>query len=265
MGINRRHAEILKLLNEYKQVSVSELSKRFSISEVTVRKDLDRLEQSGHLIRISGGAILKEQVNLYTDSCFIPLESTRGYEDKQKIGIIASNLVHDEDFIFLGPGYSCVEIAKNLKDKKRLAIITMNISAAIELADIPENKLIIVPGDFTKRNGTYYVTGPALFDYFSNNFFDKIFITMDGVSLARGFSVLDETTAKIYQPLIKRAEEVIVCITNSKFDKNALAYLGPLTLANKVITNEPVPEEYEKFFKDNGIEVYHSLEQFQKK
>lgn len=264
MVINRRHTEILELLNTQKQVSVSELSKRFSISEVTIRKDLVRLEQNGYLIRISGGAILKEQGSLYTSSCFIPPETTKDYEHKKKIGIIASNLIHDEDFIFLGPGYTCVEIAKNLKDKKRLAIITMNISAAIELADIPENKLITVPGDFTKRNGTYYVTGHALFDYFSNNFFDKILITIDGVSLTRGFSVLDEITAKIYQQLLKQAEEIIVCVTGSKFDKNALAHLGPLTLADKIITNEPVPEEYSKYFKENGIEVYYSLEQFGK-
>jgi len=262
MVINRRHAEILELLNAQKQVSVSELSKRFSISEVTIRKDLVRLEQNGYLIRISGGAILKEQENLYTSSCYIPIEATKDYKDKMKIGIIASNLIHDEDFIFIGPGYTCVEIAKNLKDKKQLAIITMNISAAIELADIPENNLITVPGDFTKRYGTYYVTGHALFDYFSNNFFDKMIITIDGVSLTRGFSVLDETVAKIYQQLLKQSEEVIVCVTSNKFDKNALAYLGPLTLADKIVTNEPISEEYNEFFKENGIEVYHSLEQF---
>jgi DeoR/GlpR family transcriptional regulator of sugar metabolism len=262
MIINKRHAEILELLNTNRQVSVSELSKRFSISEVTIRKDLDHLEQNGYLIRVSGGAILKEQGNTDSSSCFIPPEVMKDYEDKRKIGILASNLINDEDFLFLGPGYTCVEIAKNLKDKKRLAIITMNISAAIELADIPENKLITVPGDFTKRNGTYYVSGPALFDYFSNNFFDKILITMDGISLARGFSVLDDTTAKIYQSLLKRSEEIIVCATGSKFDKNALAYLGPLTLADKIVTNEPVPEEYEKYFQENGIEVYYSQEQF---
>lgn len=264
MAISKRHSEILELLNKQKQVSVLKLSEHFSVSEVTIRKDLDRLEQDGSLIRVSGGAVLKEQPVLVKGSSSVPPEAIVGYEDKKKIGIFASNLVNDEDFIFLGPGYTCVEIAKNLKGKKRLSIITMNISAAIELADISENKLITVPGDFTKRNGTYYVTGPALFDYFTNNFFDKIFITMDGLSLARGFSVLDETTANIYRSLVKNAEQVIMCATGSKFDKNALAYLGPLTLANKIITDMPVPVEYDKYFRDNGIEVYCGMEQFGK-
>ena len=68
-------------------------------------------------------------------------------------------------------------------------------------------------------------------NYFSNAYFDKVFLTMDGISLTRGFSVLDDVTARIFQPLLKHATEIIVCATGSKFGKRAMAPLGPLTIA----------------------------------
>ena len=161
----------------------------------------------------------------------------------------------DEDFIFLGPGYTCLEVAKNLKSKNRLAITTMNVSACIELADTPEFNVMLVPGSFTKRNGTYYVTGSVLIDYFSNSYFDKIFLTMDGISLERGFSVLDDITARIFHVLLKHTNQVIVCAASGKFGKNAMAPLGPLSIADVIVTDRPVPEEYRRCFEEQGVKV----------
>ncbi|MEH2958042.1 hypothetical protein [Candidatus Merdisoma sp. JLR.KK006] len=81
----------------------------------------------------------------------MPPESLNDYERKQSIGSLAAALVNDEDFIFLGPGYTCLEAAKNLKVKNRLAVTTMNVSAAIELTNAPEFNVMMVPGDFTKE------------------------------------------------------------------------------------------------------------------
>ncbi len=254
MYATERHSSILNFLEAHKKASVTELSELLTVSEVTIRKDLERLEQQNKLTRTFGGALYldtKKQVS----SCPVPPESLDDYGRKQAIGSLAAELVHDEDFIFLGPGYTCLEVAKHLKDKNRLAISTMNVSAAIELSETPEFNVMMVPGDFTKRNGTYYVTGSVLIDYFSNVYFDKVFLTMDGISLTRGFSVLDDITARIFQPLLNHATEIIVCATGSKFGKRAMAPLGPLTIANTVVTDAPAPAAYQEFFDANGIRV----------
>ena len=198
---NERHEQILKLLEEKKKMSVAELSGILGVSEVTVRKDLEALERQKSLTRTFGGALFLEPPKP-ASSCSIPPESLDDYGRKQAIGALAAALVGDEDFIFLGPGYTCLEVAKNLKSKNRLAITTMNVSACIELADTPEFNVMLAPGSFTKRNGTYYVTGSVLIDYFSDSYFDKIFLTMDGISLTRGFSVLDDIIGEIDLALI---------------------------------------------------------------
>ena len=153
MFANERHSKILTILGEKKKITVAELSHLLGVSEVTIRKDLEYLEQQESLTRTFGGALYKEQ-GKQGSSCFIPPESLNDYDRKQSIGSLAASLVNDEDFIFLGPGYTCLEVAKNLKTKNRLAITTMNVSAAIELTDTPEFNVMMVPGDFTRRYGT---------------------------------------------------------------------------------------------------------------
>ncbi len=251
---NARHEKILKQLEEQKKVSVSQLSRDLAVSEVTIRKDLEFLEQQGSLTRTFGGALFIEPPKAGS-SCSIPPESLNDYDRKQSIGALAANLVDDEDFIFLGPGYTCLEVAKNLKSKNRLAITTMNVSACIELADTPEFNVLMAPGSFTKRNGTYYVTGSVLMDYFADAYFDIIFLTIDGISLKRGFSVLDDVTARIFHVLILLTHQVIVCATSGKFGKNAMAPLGPLTIANTIVTDKPVPFEYQEYCREHGIRI----------
>lgn len=256
MFANERHSEILTILKQKKKITVAELSQLLRVSEVTIRKDLEYLEQQDSLMRTFGGALYKEPEQ-QGSSCFIPPESLNDYERKQSIGSLAAALVNDEDFIFLGPGYTCLEVAKNLKVKNRLAITTMNVSAAIELTNTPEFNVMMAPGDFTRRNGTYYVTGSVLIDYFSDIYFDKIFLTMDGISLTRGFSVLDDVTARIFRKLLEQTSEIIVCATRSKFGKSAMAPFGPLTLANTIVTDEPVPAEYQEYFDSHEVRVIY--------
>lgn len=251
---NERHKQILGILEEKKKVSVAELSRLLNVSEVTIRKDLEYLEQQKNLTRTFGGALFLEPPKA-ASSCSIPPESLDDYGRKQAIGILAAELVNDEDFIFLGPGYTCLEVAKNLKSKNRLAITTMNVSACIELADTPEFNVMLAPGSFTKRNGTYYLTGSVLIDYFSDSYFDKIFLTMDGISLTRGFSVLDDITARIFHVLLQHTNQVIVCAASGKFGKSAMAPLGPLSIADVIVTDRPVSEEYLRRFEEQGVRV----------
>lgn len=254
MFANERHEEILNILRQRRKASVAELSRALSVSEVTIRKDLEYLEQQKSLTRTFGGALFLE-LPKPASSCSIPAESLDDYSRKQSIGVLAADLVDDEDFIFLGPGYTCLEVAKNLKSKNRLAITTMNVSACIDLADTPEFNVMLAPGSFTKRNGTYYVTGSVLIDYFSDSYFDKVFLTIDGISLERGFSVLDDITARIFHVLLQNASQVIICAASSKFGKNAMAPLGALSIADVLVTDGPVPEAYRKRLEAEGVQV----------
>jgi len=261
MNRNSRYNNILSLLKSNPDISVTRLSELLGVSQVTVRKYLSQMEKNGELVRVYGKAKLLADPQSHINSCFIEPEQLNDYRAKQIIGSLASDLVEDDDFIFIGPGYTCLELAKQLGGKKRLSIFTTNISAAIELSmfenpAFSETKLRVAPGDFTKRNGTYYVSGLDTIEYFKDSYFDKVFITADGIS-QRGFTVLDEITAQIYTAIIKPQTKVYICATNEKFGKNAMAPIGPLDLASAVISDAEFPESFASVFREKGVELIY--------
>ena len=255
MKKQERQTAIVSILRERADCSVTELSARFGVSAVTIRKDLTELEQRGALTRSYGKAAVLQENGPRAYACSVSPESFDDYQKMQTIGQLAAELVQDEDFLIIGPGYTCLEVAKNLRSKHRITVITTNISAAAELADAPEITLRIAPGDFTKRNGTYYVTGSATAEYLSQTYFDKIFITVDAVSLERGFFVLDEVTAQIFRAIMKPCSQVFICAVDAKFGKNALTPLGPVQLAAAVVTNQAPGAEFAGCFAAAGVPV----------
>ena len=78
---------------------------------------------------------------------------------------------------------------------------------------------------------------------------------MDGISLTRGFSVLDDITARIFHVLLQHTNQVIVCAASGKFGKSAMAPLGPLSIADVIVTDRPVSEEYLRRFEEQGVRV----------
>ena len=253
-----RHERLMSMIAQQPDISVPEMSRAVGVSEVTIRKDLTQMAEEGKVKRSYGKvSLIRGTIVSSNTSCFIPPEYQNDYIKKQQIGLLAAEMVSDEDFIYIGPGYTCLEVANNLRRHQRLSIITTNVSAAIELSEAPEFKLMLAPGDFTKRNGTYYVTGPSTAKYMEDLFVDKVFITADGISLERGLSILDEVTGQIFKTLIKPSTKVIVCAVGSKFSRNALTVLGDLSFANAIVTDVKPNDEFMEYFETHGIEVLY--------
>lgn len=249
-----RIQKIKRILLEYKKADVSHLSNLLSVSEVTVRKDLERLESEGFLQRTHGGAILCEDgtsENIYENRADIP-----EIEHKKMIGLIAAQIVGNNEAIFIGPGTTCLQIAKNLKDKKNLNIITNNISAAIELTNIPGIRVVLTGGDIIQQEYTYSLTGPAVIQALKNIYVDKAFIGVNGISFKRGYTIHDSMDSMIAAEIYKYTNEFIVVADNTKFNKISFSQLGDLHMAKKVISDELVPEEYIKFFFENNIQIF---------
>jgi len=253
-----RLQKIRQMTLEYKRVDVSRLSKFFSVSEVTIRKDLEQLENEGFLIRTHGGAILNEGSSTI-DGFIEPMDST-DLARKQTIGTLVSQIVDNGDLIFLGAGTTCTEIARNLKTKTSLTVITNNISAAVELSMNQNISIITTGGDFVRKGNTFSLIGTSIIDFLDNRFLDKTIISTDGASFKAGFSVQNDVLAQIGKKALENAEKRIICITSDKFNKNAFASMGPITAADIVVTDEAAPEEYIKYLFENKIKVFNAYD-----
>jgi len=156
MFADARVEKIKEILLEYKHVDMSTLCSLLSVSMATIRRDLDKLEQEGFLTKAHGGAILKD----LTDAEVLLTNVEDPFiGEKKQIGIIAAALVEDNDIIFLGGGNTILQIAKNLRDKTNINLITNNINVVFELANCKNINLKLVGGDLEKKMITLLLTG----------------------------------------------------------------------------------------------------------
>ena len=124
---------ILQEVHEKKKVVVNELSRQFNVSEETIRRDLERLEDEGHVTKSYGGAVINEKSGI--DLPF-NIRWKANPEGKQKIAELVSREVEDGDHIVLDASTTAVFIAKNLKQKRHLTVITNSIENLLELWDV---------------------------------------------------------------------------------------------------------------------------------
>lgn len=248
---------IKSLLIEYKRVDVANLSELMSVSEVTVRKDLERLENEGFLTRVYGGAILtedniKESIDVEAD--------ISNLESKKYIGKIAAQLIQDNEAIFLGPGTTCFQIAKSIKDKSNLTVVTNNVSAAVELADSSGVKVILTGGEMKKGVHTYSLIGSNSVDFIRKIYVDKAFIGISGISFKRGFTALDDDEGLVSSEIRKQTDSLIIVADGSKFDKNSFVQIASLDEIEIIISDDTAPEEYKRYFFNNNIPIYTSYQ-----
>jgi len=240
MFAEKRLKKVKELLHQYKTIEISSLSSILSVSEATVRRDLDKLEAEGLIKRIHGGAMLIEEEE---DGLTFQehLRTIANLEEKKSIGRIASNLVQNHDVIIIGSGTTCFQLACHLKDKKNLT------------SDI---KVIMTGGHVYCTESSISLVGD-----FSNKMLEEIhvnkaFMGVDGVDIDNGFSVNSMELALVWNQVVKISENVIVLSDYTKFNKKAFIRLGPLEMASKIVTNDKVPDVYKQFFFEKQIPIY---------
>lgn len=242
-----------KLFKE-KRVDVFELSELFSVTEVTIRRDLDKLEQEGFLIKTYGGAVLNEELVFEPSK---PKTEDSNIEEKKMIGKIASQMIENNEAIYLSPGTTCLEIARNIKDKK-VTVVTNDLIIAQELRDSAGIKVIVTGGDLIQSTAT--LVGSFALQALGGIYINRAFIGIKGANFGSGYTIDSHEEVMVIQGVRKISNEIIIAADYTKFGFTAFAKLGELTIAKKVITNKQVPAEFKKYFFENSIKLYTTFE-----
>src|SRR5919205_427977 len=142
LNVERLH-QIERMIKERQYVRVIELSEYFGVSEPTIRRDLQKLEEMGRVRRAHGGALAAEPAMPEPPIIQRMVECA---EEKRRIGQAAAQLVQDGETIFLGSGTTTLEVARHLNGKKNLTVITNALTIANQLVDDTHITLIITGG-----------------------------------------------------------------------------------------------------------------------
>lgn len=251
LAIERRK-EILMKLQAERRVVVSELSQFYDVSEETIRRDLEKLVNDGVAIKSYGGAVLNENSNL--DLPF-NIRKNRNVIGKQRIAEQIAALVKDGDSIMLDASSTAVYIAKALKEKKNLTVITNSIEIIIELLDMPEWHVFSTGG--LTREGSFALVGPQTDKMLKSFHVDKAIVSCKGIGMDKSITDSDELHANNKLTMLESASMKILAVDSSKFDEIAFTAIGTLDDITTVVTDEKPEAEWLQLFEETGVECIY--------
>jgi DeoR family transcriptional regulator of aga operon len=246
-----RRKEILQMLSEKGEVFVEMLSGKFGVSEVTIRNDLDQLEQKNMLIRARGGAI-KLETGVAIDQRLAD-KNRINFQEKSRIGKRASQLVGEANTIIIDSGSTTAEMVRNLPDLQDLTVITNAMNIANQLVTRP-NINVIIPGGYLRKNSLSLV-GPQAEKSLRNFNVDKAFLGVDGFDTKNGIYTPNVEEARLNEIMIEISKEVILLADSSKFSKRSFAFICSINEIDKVITDSGIKPDDKKRLQDAGVEV----------
>ena len=231
MFAEERKTEILQLVKLGSPVTVSSLSQRFGVSESTVRRDLQELEDNGLIQRTHGGAISVqtgfEMSFQEKEVCFLA--------EKQQIAVLAADLVCPGETVLLDSGTTTLEIARLLRNKK-ITVATNSMDIAQVFSEDASVETVLLGG--TLRKNTRSLVGALTNDALRRMYFDKVFLAANGIDLEFGITTPNLTEAETKRYMLQTAKEKILVADHSKFGQRSLCKVCGLEEIELLITDQ---------------------------
>ncbi len=249
LGESRRNS-ILEWIREEGSARVKNLAKAFNVSEVTVRQDLERLENDGHITREHGGAFLKtvpQQVRA------MALEHQENRDAKALIGRAAAKLVGEGETIILDSGSTTTEVATSLFERRSITVVTNALNIALMLGADPDITVHVSGGHF--KAPTLSVSGEKSADYFQGLFAKRLFLATAAVDVEGGLSFPSLSDIAVKKAMIAAAQEVCLVADSSKIGQRSFCKLGDIDLIDMLITDAGINDQQVKAFENAGIKV----------
>jgi DeoR/GlpR family transcriptional regulator of sugar metabolism len=249
LAIQRRE-KIMELLREDGSAKVFNLAKLFKVTEVTIRQDLEKMEKDGLIIREHGGAYLKnikDQVQTFS------LTHQENLDKKALIAQKCLEFIEPGDTIILDSGSTTTEVAKGLKGRKNLTVITNALNIALILGAEPGIEVVVTGGEF--KPPTLSLTGQKAADFFKGLHAQKLFLATAGISLKAGLTYPSISDLVVKKAMIDAAETTYLVADSTKMGKAAFASLGALSLIDYIITDPGIQDKHKQLLKDNEIEL----------
>lgn len=248
----QRLEEIKRILTESKQADVTSLAITLNVTEATIRRDLEKLENEKFLTRTHGGAVLNEPKNQEISLFHLTTDDVEPY---QNIGKIASQFINNNDVVFLGPGLCSRFVARYLKNKINVTIVTTDLTVAHDCAVYSPNVSIIVTGGGLNPT-TLQLSGQMATNILRTFYFNASFFDIDGITLSRGYSVSSLDKAFIIQNVMQMSKKNYALCPYKRFGTESSAVIGDINSFGTVITNEHVASAFKEYYFQNKIQIF---------
>ncbi|WP_077610337.1 DeoR/GlpR family DNA-binding transcription regulator [Clostridium sp. Marseille-P2415] len=239
--INKRMEFILQELEEKSSIRVADVSKQLECSEVTIRNDIQKLEEMGLLNRIHGGATKAgaQVVVLYNAETVY-----KNADKKQRIAEKAYEYIEDNDTIILDDASTSYYLARIIKENpsKHLLVITNSLVAAGELSDARHVNLFLLGGQVGGKLSS--TMGDATIGNLEECHADKAFISAHGINFDVGITSIGSPQMQVKKAILKASKEVYLLVDSSKFGGGYVLVVSPLSEITRIITDNEIKKEY---------------------
>ena len=229
LAVERRN-RIEQIINKNKSVLVVELAKQFEVTTETIRGDLEKLEKQGVLVRTYGGATLVDNSEI---ELAITERDTVNYEGKQRIGKYAADLIKDGETIFLDASTSAWHLARYIKGKRGITVITNAEKIVNELSMCDHIHVVCVGGELT----------------------NKCFFSCRGVTLGRGLVDSSEGEAEIKKAMLSCSESAIFLCDKNKIGKIGVPRISGLDGIDCFITDAQLTDEWQVALAEQDVKL----------
>ncbi len=245
-----RQKYILEQLNEIGSVLVNKLSVELNVTEETVRRDLEKLENQGLLMRTHGGAILMEENNIE-----LSLEKRKNLNADVKIKLAkeAVKYISRGDTVFLDASTTTFYMAKEIKKLNNVTVVTNSIRVINELSSSPDITVIAI-GGIVSDNQSF--VGSHAENIIRNNFFaNKMFFSSRGITKNAEILESNERECGVKQSMLKNSSEKIYLCDKSKIGRIGFAKLTSFSEINCVITEKDVDNDLKRVLEENNVKI----------
>src|SRR5690625_659041 len=250
MLVAERHQKIVELENERKSIRVTELSRIFSITEETIRRDLENLEKQGKLQRSHGGAVSISSSQGPEVSYFE--REIINIKEKRQIAKESVKLVHEGDRIILDASTTAWYMAKELPDLD-MTVLTNSIKVATELS-AKRNITVISTGGVLRTESLSFI-GPLAEASLDSYHVNKAFISCKGFHVDHGLSESSEQQSRVKKKMINISDVVYMMIDYSKFGIQAFSRLSQIDDIDYIITDSNMTDKNLQQLKDRSLKV----------
>ena len=248
MNAIERKRYILDELQRNGSVVITDLAERIQVSSMTIRRDLNAMAEDGMVTLEHGGAVLNSG-SLF--ECSISFKNEINVSEKQRIAAKCMEYINEGDSVFLDAGTTPNELAALLRGKRNISVLTHSLLVANTTATMRNIKLIMCPGEF--RENSMAFLGPLTDDFIQHFQIDTLFLSLEGIDLNDGLSVVDVQDGHTKKVLVEKAKRVICIADHSKFNKSFFYKIAPVADVDLVVTDTGLDAATQELFRQNNV------------
>ena len=247
-----RRKEIVRQAESEGRVDVEKLAKKFRVSEVTIRNDLNALSGRGLVVRSRGGAVASTRL---TRELSVQEKYNENLAIKRKLGeATVEHIGKDVRSVLIDSGTTTEEVARSLAGFTGLTVMTNGLNVATALADADGLEIKVTGGTLRPKSMSFY--GRQAEDSLRFMHFDRLILGVDGFDMSVGIATHFEQEASLNRVMCEVSSKIIVVTDSSKFGKRGSHIICSHTDIDTLITDSDAPAETVEALRNAGIDVH---------